>query len=199
VTGSRSDRGTEAPESSQVYTAGEDIIVEITVEDVDRPVVIRDDVGDSVTKYWGVYEDRGNVTGVDEVRGLIGLGTVRPEEVAGDATVTKRYVVEAPKSDEVPDEPVACSPAPGVAGDSYCAGVQGGVGDDDDSEFLTGIYASSVFGPAEAVDTANGVVASFTGEDRNFVAGGVDRNEQSPPSAPNGSDATGEGSSPDGA
>jgi hypothetical protein len=99
----------------------------------------------------------------------------------------------------VPEDPVVtCSPAPEAAGESYCAGVSGEVGDDE-RDFLQGIYASPVFGPSEAIDTANGEVVAFTGEDRNFVAGGVDRNEQSPPSAPNGSDATGEGPSPDGA
>ena len=190
VTGSRSDRGTEPPESSRVYTAGEDVIVEITVEQVNRPVTIRDDVDDAVTKHWGVYEDRGDVTGVDEVRGIIRLGRVRPEEVAGDATVTKRYVVEAPAIDEVPEDPVVtCSPAPEAAGESYCVPAGSAVGDDE-RDFLQGIYASPVFGPSEAIDTANGEVVAFTGEDRNFAAGGVDRNEQSPPDTNTGTDVT---------
>ena len=182
VTGSRSDRGTEPPENDTVYTAGEDVIVEITVEDVDRPVVIRDDVETNVATYWEVYEDRGDVTSVDEVRGIIGLGRVRPEEVAGDSTVTKRYIVEAPKADEVPDDP----------------GLPSGNGYDENNAFLKGIYSGRErFGPAKAIDTENGEVVAFTGEDYNFAGGGADQNDPSPPDTdtgtdiPNGSDAPG--------
>ena len=52
------------------------------------------------------------------------------------------------------------------------------------------LYRYDKFGPAEAIDTENGVVAAFTGEDRNFVAGAVDRNEQSPPDTGNETNVT---------
>jgi hypothetical protein len=71
--------------------------------------------------------------------------------VAGDATVTKRYVAEAP---------------------------------------TTPLYRYDKFGPAEAIDTENGDVAAFTGDERNLVVGAVNRNEQSPPDTDNETNVT---------
>ena len=63
----------------------------------------------------------------------------------------------------------------------------------------TPLYRYDKFGPAEAIDTENGVVAAFTGDERNLVVGPVDRNEQSPPDTNTGTDVTDGGPSLDGA
>jgi len=163
VTGSRSDSGSRQPNNDTVYTAGEVITVEITVEETNKPVVIRDFFDQGVEDSYDLYEDRGDVTGYDEGQNYVELGRVAPEAVAGEDTVTKRYMVEAPAADDEADEaPKAISPG------------------------------RDRFGPAAAISVYDAGYVEFAGEDYNHTTGGVSPGEQSTPGAPNGSNATGE-------
>jgi len=83
---------------------GEDEIfrIDVTVENVDRPVKIRDVVKGRALRSSNVIEEKGDVTHVEmggrdltsPILNYVELGEVTPEDVKGDRTVTRSYFLE---------------------------------------------------------------------------------------------------------
>jgi len=76
--------------------------IDVTVENVDRPVKIRDEMRGRALRSSNVIEEKGDVTHVEmggrDLRSprlnYVELGEVTPEDVKGDRTVTRSYFLE---------------------------------------------------------------------------------------------------------
>ena len=86
----------------EVVTEDEIFRIDVTIENVDRPVTIRDVVKGRALRSSNVIEEKGDVTHVEmggrdrtsPILNYVELGEVTPEDVKGDRTVTRSYFLE---------------------------------------------------------------------------------------------------------
>jgi len=74
---------------------GEEVRIDVTIEDLNHPADIRLPLGFKTARDWEIIEEGTDVERWDPARQEVFLGEVTPEDVAGDQSVTKQVVAIA--------------------------------------------------------------------------------------------------------